>query len=111
MPNCVRIYVACAVAISVDPVNRRSVKLIPNLVFFFDAAKSGRAIAEAVSRWIPAATAWVHARAWQVGFVVVKVASGQVFRVLRFPPPKAFFPPTFPSSQSPGTVSRGLATS
>jgi hypothetical protein len=33
------------------------------------------AIAEAVSRWLPTAEAWV----WQVGFVVDKVASGQVF--------------------------------
>jgi hypothetical protein len=34
----------------------------------------GRAIAEAVSRWLPTAAARV-----QVGFVVDKVASGQVF--------------------------------
>jgi hypothetical protein len=37
----------------------------------------GRAIAEAVSRWLPTAAARVRARAWQVGFVVDKVASGQ----------------------------------
>jgi hypothetical protein len=36
---------------------------------------SGRVIAEAVSRWLPTAAA----RVWQVGFVVDKVASGQVF--------------------------------
>jgi hypothetical protein len=35
----------------------------------------GRAIAEAVSRWLPTAAAQV----WQVKFVVDKVASGQVF--------------------------------
>jgi hypothetical protein len=35
----------------------------------------GRAIAEAVSRWLPTAAA----RVWQVGFVVDKVASGQGF--------------------------------
>jgi hypothetical protein len=35
----------------------------------------GRGIAQTVSRWLPTATAWV----WQVGFVVDKVASGQVF--------------------------------
>jgi hypothetical protein len=35
----------------------------------------GRAIAQAVSRWLPTAAA----RVWQVGFVVDKVALGQVF--------------------------------
>jgi hypothetical protein len=39
----------------------------------------GRAIAQAVSRWLPTAAAGVRARVWQVGFVVDKVASGQVF--------------------------------
>jgi hypothetical protein len=38
----------------------------------------GRAIAEAVSRWLPTAVARVRARHWQVKFVVDKVASGQV---------------------------------
>jgi hypothetical protein len=42
-------------------------------------ATMGRAIAEVVSRWLPTAAARVLARAWQVGFVVDKVASGQVF--------------------------------
>jgi hypothetical protein len=39
----------------------------------------GRAIAEAVSRWLPNLAARVRARVWQVGFVVDKVASGQDF--------------------------------
>jgi hypothetical protein len=39
----------------------------------------GRTIAEAVSRWLPNAEVWVRDRVWQVGFVVGKVASGQVF--------------------------------
>jgi hypothetical protein len=39
----------------------------------------GRAIAEAVSRWLSIAAARVCARVWLVGFVVDKVASGQVF--------------------------------
>jgi hypothetical protein len=39
----------------------------------------GRVIAEAVSRWLPAAAARVRVRVWQVGFVVDKVASEQVF--------------------------------
>jgi hypothetical protein len=39
----------------------------------------GRAIAEALGRWLPTAAARVRARVWQVGFVVEKAASGQVF--------------------------------
>jgi hypothetical protein len=39
----------------------------------------GRAIVEAVSRWLPTAAARDRARVWQVGFVVDKVASGHVF--------------------------------
>jgi hypothetical protein len=38
-----------------------------------------RAIAETVSRWLPTATARVRAQVSQVGFVVEKVASEQVF--------------------------------
>jgi hypothetical protein len=41
--------------------------------------KLGRAIAVAVSRWLPTAAALVRAQVWQMGFVVDKVASGQVF--------------------------------
>jgi hypothetical protein len=37
------------------------------------------AIAQAVSRWLPTAAAQVQARVWKVGFVVDKVALGQVF--------------------------------
>jgi hypothetical protein len=37
----------------------------------------GRAIAEAVSRWLPTALARVRARVWQVGFVVHKIAPGR----------------------------------
>jgi hypothetical protein len=39
----------------------------------------GRSIAEAVSRWLPTVAARVRARVWQVGFVVDKIASEQVF--------------------------------
>jgi hypothetical protein len=39
----------------------------------------GRAIAEAVSRWLPTAAARVRARVWQVRFAVDKMASGQIF--------------------------------
>jgi hypothetical protein len=50
------------------------------------SSMSCRAIAEAVSRWLPIAAARVRAQVWQVGFV------------LR-------------SSQSPGAVNKDLATS
>jgi hypothetical protein len=40
---------------------------------------SGRAIAEAVSCWLPTAAARVRAWVWEVEFVVDKVALGQVF--------------------------------
>jgi hypothetical protein len=39
----------------------------------------GHATAEAVSCWLPTAVVWVRAWVWQVGFVVDKVVSGQVF--------------------------------
>jgi hypothetical protein len=39
----------------------------------------GRAISEAVTSWFPTAAVRVRARVWQVGLVVDKVASGQVF--------------------------------
>jgi hypothetical protein len=41
--------------------------------------KKGRDIAQAVSRWLPTTAARVRARVWQMGFVVDKVALGQVF--------------------------------
>jgi hypothetical protein len=48
----------------------------------------GRAIAEAVCRCIPTAAARVRAQVWQVGFVVDKVASGQVFSETSVSPAK-----------------------
>jgi hypothetical protein len=39
----------------------------------------GRAIAQAVSRWLATGAARVPARVWKVGFVVDKVALGQIF--------------------------------
>jgi hypothetical protein len=63
----------------------------------------GRAIAQAVSRWLPTAAVRVRARVWQVGFVVDEVASGQVFsEYFDSPAQKSFIPPTSPSSQSTG---------
>jgi hypothetical protein len=47
----------------------------------------GRAMAQAVSRRPLTAAAWIRARVNPVGFVVEKVALGQVFlRILRFSP-------------------------
>jgi hypothetical protein len=40
---------------------------------------AGRAIAQVVIRWLPTAAARVRVRAEHVGFVVDKVALGQVF--------------------------------
>jgi hypothetical protein len=68
----------------------------------------GRAIAEAVSRCLPTAAARVRARVWQVGFVVDKMASGQVFsEYFDFPCQPYFIPPTSSSPQSPGTGTIG----
>jgi hypothetical protein len=51
----------------------------------------GRAIAQAVSYWLPTAAARVRARVWQVGFVVDKAALGQVFsEYLGFPCQSSF---------------------
>jgi hypothetical protein len=41
--------------------------------------RNGRAVAQAVSRWLPTAAAWVRTRAGHVGFVMDKVVPGQVF--------------------------------
>jgi hypothetical protein len=41
--------------------------------------RKGRAVAQAVSRWLPTAAARVRVRAGMWGFVVDKAALGQVF--------------------------------
>jgi hypothetical protein len=67
--------------------------------------ESGRAIAEAVSRWLPAAVARVQSRVWSSGICGGQSGAGAGFlRVLRFPLP--FIPSNSPSSQSPraGTI-------
>jgi hypothetical protein len=71
----------------------------------------GRTVAQAVSHWLPTAASRIRARVWQVGFVVEKMALGQVFlRVLRFPLP-IFILPNSPSSQSleAGTIDHSVA--
>jgi hypothetical protein len=52
----------------------------------------GRAIAQAVSRWIPTAEARVRDRTQQVGFMMIKVALGQVFsEYFGFPCQSSFY--------------------
>jgi hypothetical protein len=62
----------------------------------------GRAIAEAVSRWLPTAAARVQSRVWSSG---ICGAGAGFLRVLRFPLP--FIPPNSPFSQSPGAGTIG----
>jgi hypothetical protein len=58
----------------------------------------GRAIAQAVSRWLPTAAARVRARVWSSGICGGQSGAGAGFlRVLRFPLP-IFIPPNSPSS-------------
>jgi hypothetical protein len=67
----------------------------------------GRAIAQAVSRWLPIAAAQVRARVWSSGFCDGQSNAGTDFlRVLRFPLP-IFIPPNSLSSQSPGAGAIG----
>jgi hypothetical protein len=70
-------------------------------------ATQGRAIAEAVTRWLPTSAAWVRARVWLSGICGGKSGAGADFlRVLRFPLP-IFIPLNSPSSQSPGAGTIG----
>jgi hypothetical protein len=63
----------------------------------------GRAIAQAVSHWLPTAAAWVRARGWSCGICAGQSGAGAGFlRVLRFPLP-IFIPPTAPQS-SPSII-------
>jgi hypothetical protein len=72
----------------------------------FHASALGRAIAEAVSRWLPTAAARVQSRVWSSGIFGGQSDVGAGFlRVLRFPLP--FIPPNYPSSQSPGAGTIG----
>jgi hypothetical protein len=58
----------------------------------------GRAIAQAVSRWLPTAAARVRSRVWSSGICGGQSGAGAGFlRVLRFPLP-IFMPPNSPSS-------------
>jgi hypothetical protein len=65
--------------------------MLTNTVIKLWVPKS-RAIAEAVSRWLPTAAA----RVWQMGFVVDKMPSGQVFsEYFDFSLPKTFHSTNF----------------
>jgi hypothetical protein len=66
----------------------------------------GRAVAQAVSRWLPTAAAWVRVRA-TCGICGGQSDTGTGFlRVLRFPLP--IISPISPSSYSPGAGTIGL---
>jgi hypothetical protein len=70
-----------------------------------------RVIAEAVSRWLSTAAARVRARVWQMGFVVDKVASGQVFsEYFGFPCQNRSFHQLLYPHNHPGQTRRVLAT-
>jgi hypothetical protein len=63
----------------------------------------GRAIVQAVSRWLPTAAARVQTRIWSRGICGGHSGGGAGFlRVLRFPLP-IFIPPISPQSPSPIT--------
>jgi hypothetical protein len=67
----------------------------------------GRAIAHAVSRWLPNAAVRLRARVWSCGICGRQSGAGAGFlRVLRFPLP-IFSPPISP--QSPSSIIWGLA--
>jgi hypothetical protein len=68
----------------------------------------GRAIAQALSRWLSTAAARVRAQVWSSGFCGGQSGVGAGFLpVLRFPLP-FFIPPNSPSSsQSPGAGTIG----
>jgi hypothetical protein len=63
-------------------------------------AARGRAIAQAVSRWLTTAAARVRARVWSSGICGGQDGAGAGYlRVLRFPLP-IFIPPITPQSPS-----------
>jgi hypothetical protein len=67
--------------------------------FCFSKVHSGRAIAQAVIRWLPTAVARVRARVWSSRICGQSGAGAGFLRVLRSPLP-LFIPPNSASSQS-----------
>jgi hypothetical protein len=67
----------------------------------------GRAISQAVSRWLPTAAARVRSRVWSCGICGGQSGAGAGFlRVLQVLL-RIFIPPNSPSSQSPGADTIG----
>jgi hypothetical protein len=84
------------------PISKEQNSVLWHCIVAILTASLGRAIAEAVSRWLPTAAARVQSRVWSSG-----ICGGQsgvmagFLRVLWFPLP--FIPPISPSSHSPGS--------
>jgi hypothetical protein len=71
------------------------------VVIYTATTTAGRAIAQAVSRWLPIAAARIRSRVWSSGKCGGQIGAGAGFlRVLRFPLP-IFIPPIAPQSPSP----------
>jgi hypothetical protein len=69
--------------------------------YFYLLPYNGRAIAQAVIRWLPTAAARVRFRVWSSGICGEQSGAGAGFlRVRRFPLP-IFIPPFAPQSPSP----------
>jgi hypothetical protein len=69
----------------------------------------GRAIAQAVSHWLPTAAVRVRARVWSCELCGGQSGTGAGFlRVLRFPTP-IFIPPIAPQSPVVAAVPSGLS--
>jgi hypothetical protein len=68
----------------------------------------GRAIAQAVSRWLPTAAARVQPGPGQVGFVVDEVSLGQVFSEYFGFPCQSSFPRLLHHHNHPGQVQQAI---
>jgi hypothetical protein len=85
---------------------QRRKKLHATFYASYQLFTEGRAIAQAVSRWLPTAAGRVRARVWSCGICGGQSGAGAGFlRVLRFPLP-IFIPPIAP--QSPLSIIWGL---
>jgi hypothetical protein len=71
---------------------------------FINSSGVCRARAQEVSRWIPTAATWVRDRSDQVGFVVDKLALGQVLSEYFGFPCQSLFHQIFHPHDHPGKV-------